>query len=159
MRHGGRWMAAILITLASAACTTPASNTSSGHKDSPAMVEAIPGRDVKKVTLTEQAARRVGIATVTVGAMQPAAPVGPSPSHGTPATVVPYSAVLYDANGVTWVYTVPQPLTYVREKVAVATVGGARGTDAFLSQAPPAGTSIVTTGVIELWGAELGVGK
>lgn len=158
MRHSGRWMAAILITLGAAACTTPASNPS-GHKDSPAKVEAISGKDVKKVTLTEQAARRVGIATVTIGAAQTAAPGGPSASPGGPAIVVPYSAVLYDPNGVTWVYTVPQPLTYVREKVVVATVGGARGTDAFLSQAPPAGTSIVTTGVIELWGAELGVGK
>ncbi|MFE9691613.1 efflux RND transporter permease subunit [Micromonospora sp. NPDC005806] len=153
MRHSGRWVAAILLTLAAAAaCTAPASTTSSGHKESPATVEAIPGSDVKKVTLTEQAARRVGIATVTIGAAQAAPPGGP-------ATVVPYSAVLYDPNGVTWVYTAPQPLTYVREKVVVATVGGARGTDAFLSQAPPAGTSIVTTGVIELWGAELGVGK
>lgn len=166
MRHSGRWMAAILITLGLAACATPASNTSGGHKESPARVEAMPGKDVKKVTLTEQAARRVGIATVTIGAAQTAppvgptpSPVGPSPSAGTPATVVPYSAVLYDPNGVAWVYTVPQPLTYVREKVVVATVGGARGTDAFLAQAPPAGTTIVTTGAIELWGAELGVGK
>ncbi|MGW3612091.1 hypothetical protein ACWD6N_19725 [Micromonospora sp. NPDC005163] len=159
MRHSGRWTAAILMTLGLAACTTPASNTSGGHKESPAMVEAIPGKDVKKVTLTEQAARRVDIRTVTIGAAQTAPPGGPTPSPGPPATVVPYSAVLYDPTGLAWVYTVPQPLTYVREKVVVATVGGAGGTDAFLAQAPPAGTAIVTIGVIELWGAELGVGK
>jgi hypothetical protein len=155
---------AILIMLGPVACTTSASDPSGGHGESPATVEAIPGREVKKVTLTEQAARRVGIATVTIGSAQAVPPPGAGPSPGTPTpgtptTVVPYPAVLYDPEGVTWVYTVPQPLTYVREKVVVATVGGAGGTEAFLSQAPPAGTTVVTTGVIELWGAELGVGR
>ncbi|MEU8300488.1 hypothetical protein AB0C04_24810 [Micromonospora sp. NPDC048909] len=119
-------------------------------------VSAIPGRDVKKVVLSSRAAQRLDIRTLTIGA----APAGaPSPSAGTPASVVPYAAVLYDPAGVTWVYTVPQPLAYVREKVVVTTVGGATGTDAYLSEAPPAGTTIVTTGVMELYGAELGVGK
>ena len=111
MRHSGRWIGAILITLGlAAACTAPASTAAGGHKDSPATVEAIPGKDVKKVTLDRAGGRRVGIETVTVGAAPTAAPAGPSPSPGTPATVVPYSAVLYDPNGVAWVYTVPQPL-------------------------------------------------
>lgn len=161
MRHSGRWTAAILITLGlgSAACTAPPSTAAGDHKESPAMVETIPGKDVKKVTLTEQAARRLDIKTVTIGTAQAVPPGGSSPSPGTPATVVPYAAVLYDPVGGTWVYTVPQPLTYVREKVMVATVGGTSGTEALLSAAPPAGTTIVTTGVIELYGAELGVGK
>jgi hypothetical protein len=50
-------------------------------------------------------------------------------------------------------------LTYVREKVVVASVRGVGGNEAVLSMGPPAGTEIVTTGVIELYGAELGVGE
>lgn len=159
MRHSGRWAAAVLVTLGlgSASCTD--ASTVTGHRESPAVVEAIPGQDVKRVKLTERAAQRLGIDTVTIGTGQATPPGGPSPSAGAPATVVPYSAVLYDPAGVTWVYTVPQPLTYVREKVVVATVGGSSGTEAVLSQAPAPGTAIVTTGAIELWGAELGVGE
>ena len=74
-------------------------------------------------------------------------------------TVVPHSAIVYDPKGVTWVYTVPEPLTYVRAKVVVETVGGSKGTEAVLSGGLPVGTTVVTEGVIELYGAELGVGK
>jgi hypothetical protein len=126
-------------------CTKPAQSASS-QKATHVKVEAVAGSTVKKVTLTEQANTRLGIKTSTITAA------------GT-STVVPYSAVLYDPSGGTWVFTVPQALTYVREKVVVATVGGAGGTEARLTTSPAAGTTIVTTGVIELYGAELGVGK
>lgn len=160
MRGRGRWLAAALITmgLGLAGCTTPASSAATGGgKVNPAQVEAIPGKDVKKVTLTEQAARRIGIETVVIGLAPSSAAAGGQPS--TPTRVVAYSAVLYDPNGVTWVYTIPQPLTYVRERVVVARVGGPGGTEAVLSDGPAAGTTVVSKGVIELYGAELGVGK
>jgi hypothetical protein len=47
-------------------------------------------------------------------------------------------------------------LTYVREKVVIASVGR---TDAVLAEGPPVGTTVVLTGLIELYGAELGIGK
>lgn len=109
-------------------------------------VQDLPGTGVKQVTLTARAAQRLGIRTVAVGA-------------AVPPTTVPYSAVLYAPDGSTWVYTVRQPLTYVREKVAVRVVQGANGDQAVLSQAPPAGTTIVSTGVVELYGTELGIGS
>jgi hypothetical protein len=121
----------------------------------PAKLEAVAGTSVKKVTLTQQAARRIGIETVAIA---PAFGGGTTAPAGV-ATVVPYSAVLYTPDGSTWVYTVPQPLTYVREKVTVAAVGGRNGTEATLSAGPPVGTTVVTVGVIELYGAEHGVGK
>ena len=37
--------------------------------------------------------------------------------------------------------------------------GRSEGTEAVLSGGPPVGTTVVSIGVIELWGAELGVGK
>ena len=41
----------------------------------------------------------------------------------------------------------------------MANVGGDQGTTAWLSAGPPVGTTVVTVGVPELYGAELGVGK
>ena len=144
-------MAVVVITaaLGLAGCSEAASSSPGDEKVIPATVEAIPDQDVKKVTFTEQAAQRIGVETVAI------AGAPPSPSM----TVVPYSAIVYDPSGVTWVYTVPQPLTYVRAKVVVETVGGSKGTEAVLSGGLPVGTTVVTKGVIELYGAELGVGK
>ena len=31
--------------------------------------------------------------------------------------VIPYSAVLYDADGATWMYTSPKPLVFVRQDI------------------------------------------
>jgi hypothetical protein len=125
-----------------------------------AKVQDVPGTDLKQITLTGHAATRLGIRTVTIAGSVPvvAAP-GPSTGPATPVTVVPYSAVLYAPDGSTWVYTVPQPLTYLREKVVVTVVRGAKGDQAVLSQAPAAGTTIVSIGVVELYGTELGIGN
>jgi hypothetical protein len=41
--------------------------------------------------------------------------------------------VIYDAEGVTWVYTMPQPLTYIRQRVTIDRV---EAKDAVLSQGP-----------------------
>ncbi|MEV1289048.1 hypothetical protein [Micromonospora sp. NPDC049679] len=119
---------------------------------------------VKTVKLTRQAFDRLGIEMTPVrdapgATAAPATPPTPGASPGGATSVVPYSAVLYDPSGVTWVYTAPRPLNYVREKVVVTTVGGSGGTEAVLSEGPPVGTMIVATGVMELYGAELGVGK
>jgi hypothetical protein len=175
-------MAAALLVAAAlgvaGCCPDAASSAQETAPGRPARVKAVPGKDVKQVTLTEQAARRVGIETITIGRASSASPASParpagraSPATTTApvsgqggggrgaATVVPYSAVLYAPDGETFVYTVTQPLTYVREKVTVATVRGTRGDQAVLSTGPPAGTEVVTVGVIELYGAELGVGE
>lgn len=137
----------IMVGLSLAGCSaSPAGAESGAEGEAQSVVEALPGTDVKEVTLTARATERLGIQTV---------PVGRSASE----TVVPYSAVLYASDGSTWVYTMRQPLTYVREKVAVVVVRGAKGDEAVLSQAPPAGTQIVSTGVVELYGTELGVGS
>jgi hypothetical protein len=160
MRGRGRWMAVVLLTavLLVSGCSQATSSSPGDGKVIPAKVEAIPDQAVKKVTFTDQAAQRTGVETVAI-AVAPATllPAGATPSSS--MTVVPYSAVVYDPNGLTWVYTVPEPLTYVRAKVVVETVGGAEGTEAVLSDGPPAGTTVVTKGVIELYGTELGVGK
>ncbi|MFI6094803.1 hypothetical protein ACIA8G_04575 [Lentzea sp. NPDC051213] len=140
-----RLIATVLFVLVAAGCSAAVS-AKDGATERPALVEAIAGKSVKSVTLTELAVKRVGVETTTIAA----APGG---------TVVPYQAVLYTPDGNTWVYTATGPRQYAREQVTVATVGGNAGTDAFLSAGPAAGTTIVKIGVIELYGAELGVGK
>ena len=142
-----RWAAAALIVLGlgAAGCNAPTSATGPAQ-EKPAKVEAIQGKSVKSVTLTDQAEKRVGVETTTV-------------ATAATGTVVPYQAVLYTPDGKTWVYTVAGTRQYVREEVTIANVGGNAGDEAFLSSGPKAGTTIVKIGLMELYGAELGVGK
>jgi hypothetical protein len=142
-----RWAAAALIVLGlgAAGCSAPTSATEA-PQEKPATVEAIQGKSVKSVTLTEQAVERVGVETTTV-------------ATAATGTVVPYQAVIYTPDGKTWVYTLAGTRQYVREEVTIANVGGNAGDEAFLSSGPKVGTTIVKIGLIELYGAELGVGK
>lgn len=159
MRNGGRWAAAsaLVLSVGLTGCGASATTTTtSSSSEPPAHVETISGKDVKQVTLTDQAVKRLGIETTTVAAARQDA-AGATPAA--PMMTVPYSAVIYSADGAAWVYTVPSPRTYIREKVAVVNVGGDQGSVAWLSAGPAVGTTVVTVGVPELYGAELGVGK
>src|SRR5262245_29987871 len=148
----------VAVALGLSGCTSTTTTQTGVDTTAEPKVEAIPGKDVKRVTLTEHAAMRLGIKTAIVGAVAPGAAVGAPGPSAVPGTIVPYSAVIYDADGKTWVYTVPAQFTYEREEVTVNVVLGAKGDQAVLSQAPPTGTVIVTTGVVELYGTELGIG-
>lgn len=75
---------------------------------------------------------------------------------GTRRMVVPYSAVIYDLQGATWVYVSPEPLVFVREPVTIDYI---QGDLAVLSEGPDIGTEVATVGVAELYGADTGVGK
>ena len=70
--------------------------------------------------------------------------------------VIPYSAVLYDARGRSWVYTNPEPLVFVRHPIRIDTI---EGDNVLLTEGPAAGTAVVTVGGAELFGTEFGVGK
>jgi CzcA family heavy metal efflux pump len=108
----------------------------------PARLERVAGRtDVKRVTFTAEAARRVGLRTSVVGL-------------GGRGRVVPYAALIYDPEGRTYVYTSTRPLSFVRQRVRVDRIEGHR---AFLSDGPSAGTRVVTVGAAEVYGAELDV--
>jgi membrane fusion protein, heavy metal efflux system len=69
---------------------------------------------------------------------------------------VPWSAVVYDIHGGTWVYEQVGPRRYTRRRVVV---GYTVGTDAVLASGPSAGAKVVTAGVQELFGAETGFVK
>ena len=69
---------------------------------------------------------------------------------------VPWSAVVFDVNGGTWVYERTDSRRYVRRRVVVSYTFG---TDAVLTGGPAAGVGIVTRGTQQLFGAETGFGK
>lgn len=105
-----------------------------------ATLEKVEGQEVSKITLTESASDRLGLTTEPV---QPGA-------DG--KLQVPYSALIYDASGGTWVYTSPEPLVFVRAPVAVERI---EASTVRLTSGPEPGTEIVTVGAAELLGAEL----
>jgi hypothetical protein len=72
------------------------------------------------------------------------------------ALVVPWSALLYDAEGGSWVYERVAPNTYARRRVQIESVAGA---EAAISGAALEGKEIVSAGAAELFGAEFGAGK
>jgi hypothetical protein len=99
------------------------------------------------LVLTEKAAERIDLQT---------AKVQEESVNGTNRIVVPYAAVIYDLHGETWLYTNPEPLTYVREAIIIDSIDGDK---AILVEGPSNGTEVVTVGVAELFGAETGVSK
>jgi len=133
-----------IVGLAIAAAVFAAGCGSSGSKEEvgdaqPAKVTPIKGTDLSRVTLSADAAKRLGIATATVVA------------QGSDRKVIPYDAVIYAADGKTFTYTSPKPLNYVRAPITVTDI---RGNKAYLSAGPPAGTAVVTVGSQELFGTE-----
>jgi hypothetical protein len=116
-------------------------------KVKPATVERIEGSELARVTLTERAAQRLRIQTASVQEVVTA--------RSGRRTVVPYAAVLYDAEGDTWVYASPESLRYVRHAIKIDYIDGDH---AVLSSGPPAGTTVVTVGALQLFGAEFEIG-
>ena len=108
--------------------------------------ETVEGTNLLRVTLSPKAAERLGIATTPVREEN----VGGNVRH-----VVPYSALLYDEHGATWVYMTDQQYSFVRAPITVESV---QGDLVVLSAGPPNGTQVVTVGAAELYGAEAGVG-
>jgi len=72
------------------------------------------------------------------------------------ATIVPSASVLYDIHGGTWVYTVKEPLKFVRQRVTVLWFDKLQS---ILQKGPSVGTMVVADGAAELFGTEFGPGK
>ena len=144
MKRAERWMVLILAVacLPLAACKQTA-DEAAAEEGGPAKVEHLKGADPTRVTLTEDAARRLDIQTAEIRDME----IG-----GAQRKVIPYAAVLYDTEGNTWTYSSPQPLVFVRHKITVDRIEGEM---AVLSDGPAEGTSVVTVGAQELYGSEL----
>jgi len=129
----------ILLILAVLQLSACAPKSERAEKVNPVKLEPIEGTDFKRVILTEKAAERIDVQTISVR-----------------GKAVPYAAVIYDTEGNTWVYTNPEPLVFVRQPIVIDRI---EGDQALLSQGLDANTPVVTVGVAELYGAETGVSK
>jgi hypothetical protein len=163
MRHRNRWLVVSLIIAGSASLTLTGcgDQTTTHHKIEPAHVEHVEGEHVARVTLTERAMERLDIQMGTVGRAS-AAMIrrvaeggGFEDSAATQKNVVPYSAIIYDQHGDTWIYTSPAPREFVRHHIEVDYI---EGDVAVLSEGPPLGTKVATVGAAELYGTEFEVG-
>ena len=149
--HASRWVAALLVIggLALTGCTRLEAAAVAGA-EKPSKVEAVAGTEAKKVVLTEQAVTRLGLETATVAARTAAG--GKTATR----TTVPYSALLYDTKGDTWVFEVVAERSYLRKKVAVEVVDGET---VVMTSGPAVGATVVTVGAAVVYGTELGTGK
>ena len=148
MQRNRRWLVVAGLLAAGlqlSACTQQTAEAGRATEE-PAKVEHVAGSDVSRLTLTARAVQRLGIQT---------APVRRATVEGQARTVVPYGAVLYDAAGTTWVYVTREPLSYLRERIAVDDI---EDDQALLTDGPAVGTSVVSVGAAELYGTEFGVG-
>jgi hypothetical protein len=138
MKHINRWML-VMVVFAGLLLSACGAKTAAPEKVVPSKLEPIEGTDLSKVILTEKAAERIGVETVSAS-----------------GTTVPYTAVIYDIEGNTWIYTNPEPLTFVRQQIMIDRI---EGDTAFLAESLPGELSVVTMGVIEIYGTETGVSK
>jgi hypothetical protein len=143
MKKLTRVLAIVVGCLAAAqlsACGSGSDEPTAGKQSEAADVAPIKGTNLNEVKLSAQAARRVGIRM--------------APISGDSGKTIPYSAVLYDADGKTFAYTSPRPLVFVRAPINITDI---RGDRALLSSGPPVGAAVVTVGGSELYGTEFGV--
>jgi hypothetical protein len=145
MRRTNLFIAGIVLVggigLASTMNRVTATVEEAGHSE-PAIIEAVEGTSLYRITLSEQAAKRIDIQT---------APVAEESVSGKVQRTIPYSAVIYDADGGTWAYTTDEHLVFVRDEITVDRI---EGDTVYLSDGPAAGTEVVKVGAAELVGAE-----
>jgi len=141
MKHMSRLTVAALV-LAGLQLTGCGKHHEKHHAEHPAKIEEIAGSELKKVTLTEKAAQRLDVQTTEV-------------REEGGQKIVPYSSLIYDTKGKTWVYTSPAPRTFLRHEIEVEKIEGDK---VVLKSGPPAGTVIASVAVAELYGTEFKVG-
>ncbi len=141
MQHINRWIVvtAISVGLQLFGCQQ---HHDEHHAEHPAEVEHIEGSELSRVTFTTKAMERLDVQTDEVG-------------KAGSQTTVPYSSLIYDTHGQTWVYTSDSERTFVRHQV---TVDGIDGDMVYLSDGPPVGTVVASVAVAEIYGTEFAVG-
>ena len=122
--------------------TTTTSSAGEGAGQPSARMERTGPNGALSVVLTRLGAQRAGIVTAAAG------------TAGQGRAVVPDSALLYQPDGSSVIYTVTGPLTYTLATVGVASI---QGSQVYLTGLKP-GTTVVTVGGEELLGVQDGVG-
>jgi hypothetical protein len=117
------------------------------EENAAAAVEPVTGSDLSRIRLSGLAVDRLGLRTDTVRRAK-------AVKGGSALRAIPYTALLYDDQGKTWVYVSQKPLVFVRAPVTVAFIDGPR---VMLSKGPELGTTVATVGAAELYGTEFEV--
>jgi multidrug efflux pump subunit AcrA (membrane-fusion protein) len=94
------------------------------------------------ITLTEEARERVDVHT---------APVEQTEIAGKRQTAMPFAALLYSPDGVTWTFVNDKPLSYVRQRIEVGPIVGDK---VVITKGVAPGAQVVTVGASLLFGAE-----
>ena len=106
-----------------------------------ASVETDPAGGPARLTITAEALERLRLETSPV-------------QDAGGGLVVPYAAVIYDADGATWTFVELEDGVYQRHPITIASV---EGENVRLSAGPAAGTEVVTVAAAELVGVEAGI--
>jgi hypothetical protein len=142
MKHRNSWIAlAMMAVLPLAGCGKAQVETAVAAVR-PAVVAPTGDTGISRITLTDQAMKRLGLQFALVVA----------DGQG---LALPYSALVYDPSGGEWVYANTGLKAFQRISVKVERIDGGK---MYLSKGPAAGTSVVTVGAEELFGAEFEIG-
>src|SRR5689334_437469 len=114
-KHYRRMIVALLFACLLLSACGQNMEAQSPEENHPITVEALTGADPTRETLTEDAARRLDLQT---------AEARDADVNGAKRTVIPYSSIIYDTAGATWVYLKSEPLTFVRHPITVDTIKG-----------------------------------
>jgi hypothetical protein len=144
--RGLTWAAPALLVICMSGCNVADASHEVPPPDENVQVETTDESHPAKITISERAEQRLGIRTVAVRAIPDA--------QGKPALVVPYSAVVYDADGMSWAFSAPEQRTYIRVSIGISSI---KGDVVQLRSGPPVGTQVVVVGAPELVGAEAGI--
>jgi hypothetical protein len=131
----------LAIGLGMASCSSADASQADVPQEVSARVEQTDESQPAKIMLSGRAQQRLGIRTAPVRS------VGGS-------LIIPYSAVIYDADGKAWAFNETEPRTYVRVPIKISST---KGDSVRLSKGPPPGTQVVIVGAPELVGAEAGI--
>jgi len=144
MKFAYRWTAVVALgaCLALSGCKNGTDTAAAEEDSGPAKVEHMEGNEPARVTLTEDAIKRIDVQTAAVRQME---------VDGTMRVVIPYAAVLYDTGGDTWTYVSPETGVYVRTHITIDRIDGDM---AVLVNGPALGSAVVIVGAAELFGSE-----
>jgi hypothetical protein len=146
LRDLAAWVAALaMISLGASGCSD-AGASSETHSETAVTVESTGADQPARITVSERAEQRLGIHT------EPVRPISDQSNGAT--EVIPYSAVIYDADGRSWAFSAPAPRTYIRVPIEISSI---TMKTVQLRTGPPVGTQVVVVGAPELVGAEAGI--
>ena len=141
-----RWVGTLLTVVALAVAGCAESGAEAAEGEPAILISPVDGSDVSRLTLSARAWERLGIET---------ADVTERVVDDVERLMIPYAAVLYNADGSAWAYTNRDGFEFIRARLEIVRIAGS---EAILADGPAAGTLVVTVGGAELWGAEHGVG-